>query len=120
MPLVGPGFRDQIDDTARELAPFRSKIVVLDLKLRYRILRRDHQRQVDVANVEWLAIQIFRTLVGERSSDLIIGEVKRVLANDRAGSISLRNHRWSHGRKVVNIPSIQGQLVGLALLDDLA
>src|SRR5207244_9797522 len=53
----------QVNDSPGELAPIRPEIVVLDFKFPNRILGRKNERQVDVADIERLAVQIFRALV---------------------------------------------------------
>src|SRR2546429_3698471 len=56
-------------------------------------------------------------LIGERTADLIIGKIKRVLADGGSGRVSLRNYRRCDGREGVDVPPVQRQLVGFTLLD---
>src|SRR5271155_5398304 len=56
--LVCPTLGAQVDDTTGELAPFRPEVVVLHLKFRYGVLVGNQNRQVDVADVDRLAINV--------------------------------------------------------------
>ena len=54
--LVSPGFRAQVGHAAGELAPFGTQIVGLHLKFLNRILSRNDEWQVDVSDVQRLAV----------------------------------------------------------------
>src|SRR5207245_11787542 len=120
MPSIGAGLCAEIDDTAGELAPLGAQIVVLDLEFRNRVLRGNHKRQVDVADVERLAIQVLGAFVRERPSNLVIGKVERVLADGATGCVSLGHYGGWNRRQGIDISSIQRQCMCLALLDLLA
>src|SRR5712664_4835466 len=120
MPFVTSRPGAQVDYTPGELAPLRPQIVVLDFKFPDRILGRNDERQVDIADIERLAVQIFRALVPKGATDLKISEVEGVLADGRAIGVSLRNHGGSDEGEIKNVAPVQGQLRGLALVDNLA
>ena len=119
MPLVGARLRAEVDDAAGELAPFRTHVVVLHLEFADGILRWYKQRQVDVADVQWLAIKVFRALIGERSADLIVARSKGFLPTVRTLRTALRNHRWGQRRQVKNVAAIQRNFSRLASGDHL-
>src|SRR5882672_2433462 len=89
--LIAPGFCAQVDDSTCELPPVRTQIVVLDFEFSNRILRRNHNRQVDVADIQGLAVQILSALIRERPADLIVAPTERVLAHRRAARAALCN-----------------------------
>src|SRR5207248_7608741 len=88
-------------------APVRRKIVVLDLKFRNRILGRKNERQIDIADIEWLPVQILGALVRKGAANLKISEVERVLAHGRAIAVSLRYYGGSDGGEVKNVAPVQ-------------
>ena len=119
VPLVGSRFGAEVDDPPGELAPVRPKIVVLDLKFRNRILGRKNERQIDIADIEWLPVQILGALVRKGAANLKISEVERVLAHGRAIAVSLRYYGGSDGGEVKNVAPVQRQLVGFSRFHDL-
>src|SRR6266550_9552531 len=108
MPFIASCLSTQVDDAPGELAPLRPQIVVLDFKFPNRILGRNDERQVDIADIERLAVQILRALVPKGAAHLKISEVEGVLADGRAIGVSLRNHRRSDGGEVENVSPVQG------------
>src|SRR6266851_1822792 len=120
VPFVASRPGAEVDDTAGEFAPFRTHIVVLDFEFSDRILGRNDERQVDIADIERLAVQIFRALVPKGAAHLKISEVEGVLADGRAIGVSLRNHGGSDEGEIKNVAPVQGQLRGLALVDNFA
>ena len=119
MPFIAARFSAQVDDSAGELAPVWPEIIVLHLEFRYRILRRKNERQINIADVEWLAVQILRALVCKGTAHLKISEVEWVLADGRAVGVSLRNYGGSHVGEIENVATIQGQLVYFAFFHNL-
>src|SRR5258708_10537918 len=83
VPFVASRSGAEVDDTAGEFAPLRTHIVVLDLKFPNRILGRNDERQVDIADIERLAVQIFRALVPKGPAHLQLTKVEGVLADSR-------------------------------------
>ena len=74
----------QVDHAASELAPLRSQVVVLNLELADRVLGWNDDRQINVADVQRLAVQVFGAFVRKRTADLIIAPAKWVLPDRRA------------------------------------
>src|ERR1700730_8948874 len=107
MPGGGTGLGAEVRDAAGELAPFGPEIAVLDLELADGILRRNDNRQVDIADVQGLAIKVLRTLIGERTSDLVIAPTEWVLAYWRTTGSSLRNCRRGNYDQIEDIPAVQ-------------
>src|SRR5882762_2399783 len=108
MPGIGPRLGAQVDDAARELAPFWTKVVVLDFKFSDRVLSWDLKRQVDVADVQRLTVQVLRCFIGESAAYLVIGEVEWILPHDSASGVALRNHRRSDGRQIEDVSPVEG------------
>ena len=117
MPGIGSGLGAEVDDSTGELAPLGTKIVVLHLEFPYGILVGGDQRQVDVADVEGLAVEILRALVTKGSADLIVAKIERIPAHDGAARVPLRNHGRGQKRQVENVAAIQRKFVGLARVD---
>src|SRR4029077_3145515 len=119
MPNVGTRLCAEVDDSARELAPLRTQVVVLHLEFADGILRWYKERQVNVADVQRLTIKVFHALVGERAANLIVAGVKRVLADGGTLRAPLRNHRWGQRRQVKDVAAIQRNFIGLTTADHL-
>src|SRR5580658_2563345 len=119
MIIVTAALGAEVDDTARELAPFRADVVVLDLKFTDRILNRNDDRQIDVADVQRLAIQIFRALVGEGTAHLIGSPAEWVLTDWGAARTALRDCRRGQKNQVKYVAAVERNLVRLALVYDL-
>ena len=113
---VGTRFRAEVHDAAGELAELRSQVVVLDLEFADRILSRNNDGEIDVADVERLAVEVLRALIAERASYLVIAPAKRILADGSAARSALRNRRGRNRDQVENVAAIQRKFVGLALL----
>src|SRR5882724_3692301 len=116
MPAIGPRFRAQVHDAARELAPFCTLIVRLDFIFVDGVLGRNDDRQIDVAYIQGLTVEVLGTLVGERTSDLVIAPAEWVLAHRRAAGSSLSNRCRRDRNQVKDISSVQRQFIGLALI----
>src|ERR1700733_1153114 len=123
--LVRPALGAQVDDTAGELAPFRSEVVVLDLKFRDGVLVGNQNRQVDVADVDWLAIDVLGAFVAKGAAYLVIAPAKRIRADLRPAGCSARSAApcdgsWRKRDKAEYVTAIQRDLVGFAFVDHLA
>src|SRR5208282_21093 len=103
MPTVGAGLRAQVYDAAGKLSPFGALIVVLDFVLSNRILRRNDDRQVDVADIQRLTVKVFCALVGERTTDLIVAPAERVLSHRRSAGSALGDRRGRNRDQVKNL-----------------
>jgi hypothetical protein len=77
--LVRSGLRAEVHHRAGKLAPLSAEVVVLDFELADRILDGNDHRQVDVTDVQRLAVKILGALIGERTSNLIIAPAEGVL-----------------------------------------
>ena len=86
---VAARFRAQVDDAARKLTPIRSEIAGLHFELLNGILRWNQNRQVDVANIERLTVEVFGALIAEGSVYLVVSPAKGVYADGRAAGTSL-------------------------------
>ena len=61
----------QVHDAASKFAPFRSQVVVLHFEFGNRVLVGNQDRQVDIADVDGLAVNILDALVAERAANLV-------------------------------------------------
>src|SRR5262249_35922657 len=102
VPFVGSRLGAQVNDATGEFAPVRTQVVVLDLKFGNRILCRKDERQINIADIKRLAVEILCALVRKGAANLKISEVEWVLADGRAIGVSLRDHGGSDGREVKN------------------
>ena len=91
MERVGTGLGAQIDHATGELAPVGPEIVVLNLEFSDRVLRRNDDGQIYVADVKRLAVEVFGTLVPKRTTDLVVTPAKWVLPHRRAAGSALGN-----------------------------
>src|SRR4029077_6960106 len=89
VPTVCTRLCAQVHNAARELAPLGTLIVRLDFVLADGILGWDDDGQVDVADVQRLPVKIFRSLIGEGSSDLVVAPTERVLPHRRTARTAL-------------------------------
>ena len=84
------------------------------------ILRRYHQRQIDVADVERLAIQIFRALIREGSADLVVAQSQRGSCPTMVPiAVALRNHGRRQCGKIETFRPFSGISFALRLVDHL-
>src|SRR5262249_28238684 len=67
MPRIASRFGAEIDDSTGEFAPFRPQVAVLHLEFPNGILGRHQHRQIDVPDIQGLAIQILGTLIRKGS-----------------------------------------------------
>ena len=79
-------------------------------------MRRNQDRQIDVTDVQWLAVQIFRTLIPERSVYLVVSPSKGIYSHGRPGGTSLRHYGGRQFNQIKYVAPIQRQFVYLALL----
>ncbi len=105
---VGPGLGAQVYHAARELAPIRAKVVVLNLEFANRILCRNEDGQIDVADVKGLTVEVFCALIRERTAYLVIAPAKGVLAHRCATRSALRDGTRRNCNQVENVAPIQG------------
>src|SRR5882762_3144564 len=103
MKLFGSGFSAQIDDTAGKLAPISAKIIVLHLEFANRVLRRNNDGQIDIADIQRLAVEILRALIAERTPHLIVTPAKRVGSHGLAACLALSNCCWGNGNQVIDV-----------------
>ncbi len=88
----------------------------MDFELANGVLSRNDDGQVDVADVQGL---VLRTLVGKRTSNLVIAPTERILAHRRTARPALGNSRWGNGNQIENISPVERQFVRFALFHDL-
>src|SRR5277367_5897197 len=119
MILAAAALGAEVDDAAGKLAPFRANVVVLDFKFADRILNRNDDRQIDVADVQRLSIQVFRALVGEGTAHLIVSPAEWVLADWSAARTALGNSGRGQENQVKYVAAIKRNIVRLALVYDL-
>ena len=117
--LVGPTLGAEVDDTSRVLAPFRADVVVLDFKFTDRVLNRNDDRQIDVADVQGLSVQVLRALVGEGTAYLIVSPAEWVLADWSAARTALGDSGRGQKNQVKYVATVQRNIVRLALVYDL-
>lgn len=120
MPLVSSRFSAHVNDAASKLTPFGTQVVVLNFKFRNRVLGRNNEWQVDIPGIKRLSVQIDGALIGKRTANLIICEIKGILADNRALGVSLWNHGGSNRREIKNIAAIQRELIRRASSNNLA
>ena len=89
---IAARFCAEVRDGPGELAPLGAQIAVLNFELANGVLSWNDDRQVDVADIQWLAIKVLSTLVGKRTSNLIIAPAEGILADGSAPGAALRNH----------------------------
>src|SRR5438445_10512363 len=102
MERVGTGLGAQIDHATGELAPVGPEIVVLNLEFSDRVLRRNDDGQIYVADVKRLAVEVFGTLVPKRTTDLVITPAKCVLLLQLADESLMVNFSWLRRNYVVD------------------
>src|SRR5580692_3761847 len=91
MPAICTGLRTQVDYAAGELAPLSTQVTVLDFEFTDGILRRNDNREIDVSDIEGLTIKVLRSLICERTSDLVVAPTERVLTDGRTTRPALSN-----------------------------
>src|SRR5258705_5244454 len=106
MRAIGARLSAQVHDAARELPPFGALVVRLDFVLADGILSRNDDRQVNVADIQRLTIEIFGSLVRERTTDLVVAPTEGVLAHRGGAGSTLRNRLTSNRDKAEQIPSV--------------
>src|ERR1700726_31902 len=100
------GFGAEVGHATRKLSPFSAKIASLHFEFLNGILRRNQDRQVDVANVQRLAIEVLRALVSEGTVHLIISPTKRIHSHGSACGTSLWNYRSSQFDQIKYVAAI--------------
>src|SRR5271154_6556668 len=120
MKLVCARFGAQVHHATGKLAPLSTQVVVLNFELTDRILGRNNNGEIDIADVEGLTIQILRTLICKRPTNLVIAPTKRVLAHWGSTGTTLSDRRRRDRDQVEDVASVQRQLIGFALFHDLA
>ncbi len=98
-----PRLRAEIGHATGKLSPFRSQIAGLNLELLNRILRRNQHGQVDVTDVQRLAIEVLCALVPERTVHLVVAPAKRIHSHRCARGAALRNHGCRQLNEVENV-----------------
>ncbi len=116
--VVRPTFRAQVGHSSGETSPFRSQVAGLNFELLDGILGGNQHRQVDIADIQWLAVEIFGTLISKGTAYLVIAPPERIHADGGARGTALGNHGRSEDNEIENIAPVQGQFVRLSLLDD--
>src|ERR1700730_7618027 len=104
---IRTGLGAQVDHTAREFSPIGPQVTRLHFELLNRVLSGNHHRQVNVANVERLTIEVLRALISKRTIHLIVAPTKGVYAHRSACRAALRNYRRSQADEVKNVAAIQ-------------
>src|SRR5882724_4403614 len=117
---VAPRLGAEIKNSAGEFAELRPQVAGLDFELANRVLSRNDDWKVDVADVERLSIQIFSALVGKGAAHLIVAVAERILSDRSPASSALCDGARRDGHQVENIPPVQRKFVGFALIDDVA
>ncbi len=84
--------RREIDYSTSEPTPLRAQVTGLYLEFLNRVLCRNQHWQVDVANVQRLAVEIFGTLISERSIHLVISPAKWIDSDRRTRGTALGDH----------------------------
>src|SRR5258708_1084668 len=93
MKEIRPSFCRKVNYPSGEPAPLRSQVAGLHFELLNRVLCRDQHWQVDVADVERLAVEILGTLISERATHLIISPTERIDSYRCTRGTALRNYR---------------------------
>ena len=100
--------RAQVDDSAGKTTPLRRQVAGMDLELLNRVLDWNQNRQVDVGDVERLAVQILGALIAEGATYLIVAPSEGVDANRSSGRTSLWDDGRSEDNQIKDIASVQG------------
>ncbi len=111
-----PRLRAEIGDATGKLSPLRSQIAGLNLELLNRILRRNQDGQVNVTDVQRLAIEVLCALVPKRTVHLVVAPPKRIHSHRRTRGAALRDHGCRQLNEVKNIAAVEGQLIDFPLL----
>src|SRR5437899_3029397 len=107
MKIVGRAFGTKIRHATSKSAPFRTKITGLHFEFLNGILSRNQHGQVDVSNVERLAIEVLGALVSERAAHLIIAPAERIHSDWCSSRTTLGNYRRRQDDEIENIAAIQ-------------
>ncbi len=108
-------FSAEIGDTAGKLTPFRPQIAGLNFEFLNCVLGRNQNGQVDVTDVQRLAIQVLCALIPKRAINLIIAPTKRIHADRRPSGTALRNYGCREFDQVEYVAAVQRQLIDLPL-----
>jgi hypothetical protein len=110
----------EIHYSTREAPPLRAEIAGLHLEFLDRILRRNQHGQVDVADVQGLAVEILGTLISKGAIDLVVSPAKWIHSHWRTRRTALWNYRWSQTDQVKDIASVERKFVRFTLFDNRA
>ena len=117
--IVRTALGAEVHDTAGELAPFGAEVVVLHFEFGDGILGRNDDGEVDVTDVQRLAVEVLSALIAERTGHLIVAPAEGVLAYRSAARAALGDGARRQGNQVEYVAAVERDFVGGALVDNL-
>ena len=117
--LIAAGFRGEVDDAAGKTAPLRVQVIRLHLEFLKRILGGNQAELIDVAVVQRHAVEVFRALIGDGATNLVVGVIERILPHRSALGMPLGHDAGRERDQVHGVASVERQLIHLPLRDDL-